>query len=172
MVMRSALDRSCGAGRRSMRLGWDASGQVSFSVIAVVLLVSSAIAGTYIASGQLDQVKEERKMDLIKAMEASLNDLREEVSLMAAQRAQDVMHGWNEFPINETKISEEFSSVVRDYFAHSFPRTSVKYSTEVSNWTGGLFFVERNTADLIPSDETEKETCEVGGEEVEYERLP
>jgi hypothetical protein len=172
MVMKTRATRFDRMGRRTSRQEWDDYGQVSFSVIAVVLLVSSAIAGTYIANDQLGQVREERRLQLVAAMEDALDDIREEVSLCAAQRAQAVMDGWDEYPINETRISEAFADSVREYVAYSFPRSSGKYSTDVANWTGGLYFVERNTLDLVPADSTVKDSCEVDGEEVEYDRLP
>jgi hypothetical protein len=160
------------ASRRRRELGNDSGGQVSFSVIAVALLVSSAIAGTYIANNQLEQAKNERRLEMIDAMETSLADLRVELGLCAASKAQEVMKSWNRYPINETDISEAFSSSMRDYIDSSFPRSSDKFLIEVANWTGGLYFVEQNTLDLIPSDITTNDTLKVSDATVEYQNLP
>jgi hypothetical protein len=172
MVMRKPVSLSYRARARSRVLKSDDLAQVSFSVIAVVLLVSSAIAGTYIAGNQLEKAKAERKLELVGSMEDSIADLREELGLCAASRAQEVMRSWNEFPINETKISAAFSDSMLDYISSSFPRTSSKYTISVDNWTGGLFFIERNTLDLVPSDTTTQDACELDEAVVEYSRLP
>jgi hypothetical protein len=169
--MRKTVSPSGHARVRSGMLKSDDFAQVSFSVIAVVLLVSSAIAGTYIASDQLEKAKAERKLDLISSMEDNIADLREELGLCAASRAQGVMRGWDEFPINETKISGAFSDSMLEYISSSFPRTSSKYTISVENWTGGLFFIERNTLDLVPSDSTTPDACEFDDTVVEYSRL-
>ena len=141
-------------------------------MIAVALLVSSAIAGTYIASNQIENARDERRVDMIRAMESSLADLRSEFGLCAASRAREVMVSWNEFPINETEISDAYESHMLEYIESSFPRKSDKFLVEVANWTGGLYFVEQNTLDLIPSDVVSNDTLEVGGVEVEYQDLP
>jgi hypothetical protein len=172
MAMVKTETRGGRASGRLLRLGIDSRGQVSFSVIAVALLVSSAIAGTYIASNQLEQKKDERRLEMIEAMESSLTDLKVEFGLCAAARAQEIMKAWNEFPINETHISDAFGSSMREYIDSSFPRSSGNFLIEVANWTGGLYFVEQNTLDLIPSDATTSGTLEVSGVEVEYQSLP
>lgn len=157
---------------RLQELGRDSAGQVSFSIIAVVLLVSSAVAGTYIANSQMEKAKQDRRMELLASMEKDLVGVRDELSLCAASRAQSIMKQWDEFPINESKISEAFSTSMQDYVSSSFPRSSAKSRVDIENWTGGLFFVEQNTLDLVPSDAAAKASCAMEDKVVEYERLP
>jgi hypothetical protein len=171
MVMRRAHMGPASAGRKAGSFGSDTRGQVSFSVIAVVLLVSSAVAGTYFAKNQMDEIRSEQKARLLNAMERGLIAVQEELSLCAASRAQSVMNGWDEFPINESRISEAFDSSMREYIIQSFPRTGKDYDLEVTNWTGGLYFVERNTIDLLPSGASSRDSVEIEGQQVAYDRL-
>lgn len=159
-------------GRRVGRLAEDTAGQVSFSVIAVVLLMASAAAGTYIAKQQVDEYEESRRQQLLDAMEKAISDIVAELSLCAVGRAQETLSGWDEFPVNQSAISEAFSEGMLSYISSSFPRRDPRYSSAVSNWTGGLFFVERRTSDIMISDSESPSTLACDGEEMEYRGLP
>ncbi len=171
MVMRRANHRPSSAGSTDGSFRSDTRGQVSFSVIAVVLLVSSAIAGTYIAKNQMDEIRSEQRTRLLDSMERGLIGVQDELSLCAASRAQSIMKGWEEFPINESRISEAFVASMREYILDSFPRMGESFDIDVTNWTGGLYFVERNTLDLSPSDESSRDSLEIEGQQVDYDRL-
>lgn len=153
-------------------MGGDTRAQVSFSVIAVVLLVASAAAGTYLAKRQVDRLEDSRRQQSLDAMEKAISDIVSELSLRAASEAQETVTGWNQFPVNGSAISEAFSDSMRSYISSSFPRTDPRHSSSVSNWTGGLFYIERSTVDLVPPDATREKTLAVDGEEMQYQELP
>ena len=154
------------------RIRGDRNGQVSFAIIAVVLLTASAVTGTYLARQQLDQAKAEQRDRLLVAMDNAINGVVQELGLCGASRAQEVMSNWNSFPVNETAISGAFSDQMTSYISSSFPRTDGKFALDVSNWTGGLFFIEKRTIDLVASDSTKPGTVKVDGAQMEYSKLP
>ncbi|MCU0860433.1 MAG: hypothetical protein MUE55_07615, partial [Thermoplasmata archaeon] len=124
----SMLDLS---GRYS-RLGQDRTGQVSFSVIAVLALMASVAAGAYFAERELDEADAEKRERMVEDMVASISSVLDEVHLCAAARAQSVVSEWDEFPVNETRISEAYSSSVLAYLKAAFPREDSGSYTEVS----------------------------------------
>ena len=153
-------------------LSTDRDGQVSFSVIAVVLLVSSALAGAYLAKSQIEENRQEHREELLKSMEADVAAVVNELSLCAASRAQSTMSNWNDFPINETRISDAFSREMSSYIGSSFPRIRNEVTIEIENWTGGLYFVEQNTLDLLPSDSTSAKSLAFEDQRMDYDDLP
>ncbi|MBN1678540.1 MAG: hypothetical protein JW880_08385, partial [Candidatus Thermoplasmatota archaeon] len=159
---RSAHRRICG----------DTAAQVSFSVIAVVLLLASAAAGTYIAKQQAEEYEESRRQQLLGAMEKAISDIVAELGLCAVARAQEILSGWGEFPVNQTAISTAFSERMLSHISSSFPRRDPRYSSTVSNWTGGLFFIEMSTSDIMMSDSARPDTLTCDGEEMDYQDLP
>ena len=150
----------------------DSLGQVSFSVIAVVLLVATAATGTYLAKIELEQRGAAQREKLLDAMENVIDEAVQELSLAAAARAHDTVAGWDEFPVNESKISAAYSNRVASYISSSFPRIQGRFSIGVSNWTGCLFFLERETVDLVPAGSSGTDRLEVDGSSMEYEKLP
>jgi hypothetical protein len=150
----------------------DRSGQVSFAVIAVVLLTASAITGTYMAKSQLDRAQDERRQKLLNAMEDAAGDVIQELSLCGASKAHETVSSWTRFPVNESDISDAYSDKVSMYIGTSYPRSEGKFTVDVSNWTGGLFFIERKTLDLIPQEANGTEELEIDGIKMDYERLP
>jgi len=135
-------------------------------------LVSSAIAGTYLAKNEMEEHKQERRQELLKSMEGEIANIINELSLCAASRAQSTMSSWKDFPVNETRISDAFHKEMDSYIHASFPRTRDGIITEICNWTGGLYFAEQNTLDLIPSDSTSADRLALDDQEMEYDRLP
>lgn len=149
----------------------DSFAQVSFSVVAVVLLTATAITGAYLAKRELDSAKAERQERLLQEMELEVARVSEELELYAAFCANEAVSDWREFPVNETRISEAFSARMTGHLLDSYPRSANGKSTEVGNWTGGLFLVERTTLDLIPDEATTPTTLEEGGSSMDYDRL-
>ena len=145
---------------------------MSFSVIAVVLLVSSAIAGTYLAKNELEEQRQERRQQQLDSMEDEIGRITDELSLCAASRAHSTMSSWKDFPVNETRISRAFHNEMDSYIVATFPRIHDGITAQVGNWTGGLYFVEQNTLDLIPSDSTSVDKLTIDDQEMEYDRLP
>ena len=161
--------------RRAPRRGTlasDSLGQVSFSIIAVVLLVATAATGTYLAKSELQQRDAEQKEKLLDAMENVIDEAVQELSLAAASRAHDTVSGWDSFPINESEISSAFSAQMSRYISSSFPRAQGKFSVDISNWTGGLFFLERKTLDLVPAGSAGTDKIQIEDESMEYHKLP
>ena len=101
-----------------------------------------------------------------------MSSISNELSLCAAQRAADLVSSWDEFPLNESKISDRFSSRMEEYICGSFPRTQNAFMAEVLNWTGGLFFLEMNTLDVVPSTEATPKVLEIEGNSLDYDELP
>jgi hypothetical protein len=166
-------DKSNGVPTRPRRrLPRDASAQVSFSVIATVLLLSTVAAGGYLAKREMDELSADRHSRLLEEMEASVRDVVLELSLCAAARAQRIVSGWSEFPVNNTEVSSAFSDSMADYIGSSFPRAFSSFEQSVVNWTGGLFFVEMNTVGLATSDERNNSTIELEGASMEYSDVP
>lgn len=154
------------------RLGRDDLGQVSFSVIAVVILLAAGAAGSYMAKRELDEAAVDRRAVLIASMEEAIQDVSQELGLYGAASAREVVSGWSEFPVNESRISESYSSSLQAYVSSAFPRQESGFELQVSNWTGGLFFVERNTLDLVSSDEPEADQVELEGTTMDYAGMP
>lgn len=154
------------------KLGTDDLGQVSFAIVAVVLLIASAAAGTYLAARQMEEAKHERELRLLDDMEKAALDVSLELELLASARAHGIVSEWDEFPVNETRLSDCFVSSVASYIAESFPRSEGSFAVNVTNWTGGLFYLEKNTLDLVPSDVSDGGAIEVEGEDLESEALP
>jgi hypothetical protein len=150
--------------------GKDRGGQVSFAVIAIVLLIASATTGTVLAKREIDENNRMKRERLLDSMEQSLVEVVNELELVGASRAQHVVSEWEDFPVNESRISEAFSASIMDYIAGAFPRTRSGFAIGVSNWSGGLFFVEMKTMDLVMSDETKQSELEMDGQKVAYSR--
>ena len=155
---------------RRRRMYRDSLAQVSFSVIAVVLLTATAVTGAYLAKRELDSARAERQERLLGSMELEVARVSEELALYAAFCANDVVSKWDELPVNESRISEAFSSRMTEHVRTSFPRTADGRETEVRNWTGGLFLIERTTIDLIPDESTTPARIEQGAQSMDYER--
>lgn len=149
----------------------DRAGQVSFSVIAVAILVTSISAGVVYAKRQLDEIGDDRQRELLCAMGEEADAVANELTLCGISRAHSTISAWSEFPINESRISESFSASMADYISKSFPRIRERWTLSVLNWTGGLFFVEMSTEDIVPSDATRRATFECEGSSMEYDRL-
>ena len=160
------------ARRHSHGLRSDRRGQVSFSVIATVLLLSTVAAGAYVAKREMDEASERNRTKLLESMAAAVDEVALEISLAAAARAHDIVSGWSAFPVNGTEISEAFSDSVGAYVSSAFPRLEYGFDIEVSNWAGGLFFSEMNTVDLLSSDATSQESIELDGESMTFDELP
>ncbi|OGS44439.1 MAG: hypothetical protein A3K76_03495 [Euryarchaeota archaeon RBG_13_57_23] len=154
---------------RRTRMSRDSFAQVSFSVIAVVLLTATAVTGAYLAKRELDSAKADRQERLLKSMGLEAERVSEELELYAAFRANEVVSKWEEFPVNESRISEAFSSRMKEHVRTNFPRVADAWDTEVRNWTGGLFLIERTTIDLIPDESTTPARIEEGTQSMEYE---
>lgn len=150
----------------------DRRGQVSFAVIAVVLLVASATTGAVLAKRELDENRRMARERLLDSMERALDEVVNELELVGASRARDIVTGWEDFPVNETRISEAFSSCVEDYVDAAFPRATSGFMVGVLNWTGGLFFVEMKTLDLVMSEETRQSELSVDGDKMTYRQFP
>ena len=168
-------DRTEVSGNRRRALGsrrWGDSAQVSFAVIAVVLLTASALTGTYIAKKELDEAKAERRERLLDAMDDAIHRVVTEMGLYGAAKALEIVSGWESFPVNESAISESYSVRVESYLLGSYPRSEGRFTVEVSNWTGGLFFVEKHTLDLVPSEALEGRTLSTDSSSMEYADLP
>ena len=172
MALSKGLKES-GAGRRPRRrLGRDRAAQVSFSVIATVLLLSTVVAGAYLAKREIDDLSAARRDRLLEEMEAAVADIVLELSLCAAARAQRIVSSWDSFPVNNTEVSDRFSESMDEYVRSSFPRQSATFEHRVCNWTGGLFFIEMNTLDLDSSDACSTSSIELEGTQMEYDEIP
>ncbi len=154
------------------RLAIDERAQVSFSVVAVAVLLLASASGIYLAKKEIDEAEDARRDRVLALMESSIEDVRIEISLLACAEAYGVVSRWEEFPVNETRISLEFSSAVESYIDGSFPREQNGFSLSASNWSGGLFFVEKQTMDVVPPEEPRPASIELDGTEMEYERMP
>ncbi len=159
-------------GSRTRRMSRDTAGQVSFAVIAVALLTATAVTGAYIAKAELDKAKAEKRERLLSAMEQTIDEVVQELGVCAAGRAQDLVTSWEEYPVNESRISDAFSARMEEYLNSSFPRTEGDFSVRVTNWTGGLFYVERKTVDLMPSENGSVKELRSDESEMEYSELP
>lgn len=154
------------------RLVGDERAQVSFSVVAVVVLFLASASGVYFTKKEMEKADDAKRDRMIALMESSIEDVRLEVSLFACAEAYGIVSHWDEFPVNETRISSEFSSAVEVYMDDTFPREQNGFSLSVSNWSGGLFFVEKQTMDVVSSEEPEAASIELDGTEMEYESMP
>jgi len=172
MVMAGRTPRLEIRSSRQRYLGRDRTGQVSFAMVAVVLMVATAVTGTYLAKQELDKAEEQKREKILDAMEKAIEDVAQELSLCAASRAQALVSTWTEYPVNESKLSDEFSREMASYIASSFPRIDGAFTLSVENWTGGLFFIERKTLDLVPVENTTKAELEIDGSTMEYASLP
>ncbi len=150
----------------------DSSGQVSFAVVAVVLLVASSLTGTYLAKRQLDEMDEVERKESMDAMERAIVKVSQELSLLGASQAQNIMSEWDSFPVNETEISAAFDDCMFERISALYPRDDGRFSLEVTNWSGGLFFVEQKTLDLVPSDQTETASLAIDGAAMDVPELP
>ncbi len=170
-VSRTALRGSIGAGPLG-RITRDERAQVSFSVVAVAVLLLAAAAGSYFAKKELDEADDARRERMIELMSTSADEVRTEVGLVAASEAYALVSGWDEYPVNETRLSAEYAAAVRAYLIDTFPRTQSGLTTSVSNWSGALHLLEKQTSDISPPDEPEPAQMELDGTEMEYESLP
>ena len=136
------------------------------------MLTATAVTGAYLAKRELDSAEIEKQERLLAAMEIEVARVTEELGLYAACAANDVVSNWESFPVNETLISDAFSTRMSDHLRNSYPRSARGQQTEVDNWTGGLFLIERTTFDLIPDEATTPMTIAGEGCSMEYDRLP
>lgn len=137
----------------------------------MAILMTSAVAGIFYAKNQLREMEDERKRSLMDAMSREVDAVADELGLCAVSKAHGTLSTWDEFPINESLISERFSASMGSYISHSFPRAKEKWTVIVLNWTGGLFFVERSTSDIVPSDSTVPAKYESDGSSMQYDQL-
>lgn len=157
-------------GRKRFRK--DSGAQVSFAVIAVAILVASSMAGAYLAKQEMNEADAKKRQKLLEAMESEVLDVARELELSGASRAQRLVSGWESFPVNETEISVAFSIQMSEYINSSYPRIEDRFSLEVTNWTGGLFYIEQKTMDLVPADSARQTELEVDGAKMTYDKLP
>ena len=169
--MRSKVDGILRPRSTNGGIAADSAAQVSFSVVAVVLLLSTVAAGTYMAKREVDSMAEDRRDERLLAMEAAIAETTMELTLCAADRAQRIVSGWDSFPVNHSEVSDEFSESMSRYIDTGFPRASDGFDIAVGNWSGGLYFVEMRTMDIVPSDGTTESTLEVDGESMAYDDL-
>ncbi len=154
------------------RLVADRSAQVSFAVIAVVILVASGMTGAYMAKKEMDERQDKKDEEMIGSMDAAIVGVEQELSLCAAARAYAVVSSWSEFPVNESEISASFDESMRLYIRLSFPRVDGKFTIRLVNWTGGLYFIEKRTMDLVQSDQTTPAELDLNETRLQYDRLP
>ena len=169
-VFRAMLRGSVGASPLE-RLVADDRAQVSFSVVAVAVMMMAAASGAYFAKKEIDEAEDARRDRLLALMESSAEDVMLELSLLGAAEAHGLVSGWTEYPVNETRLSSSYSSAVKAYIDSTFPRTQNGFSLSVSNWSGALFFVEKQTMDIVPPEEPVADSIELDGAEMGYERL-
>ena len=150
----------------------DSHAQVSFSVIAVVLLIASAASGTYLAKREFDRAESERDARLMEEMVSAASEVELELSLMAASRAQRTVSEWSSFPVNESAISGEFEKAFAEYVDSAFPRSRNGFSEQVLDGAVGLYLVEKRTMDLVASDDTKRSSLQVGNVTLECDELP
>ena len=150
----------------------DSSAQVSFAVVAVVLLVASSLTGTYLAKRQLDEMDEKERTELMDAMGEAIRRVSQELSLLGASKAQAVVSEWDSYPVNGSEISSAFDERMLESISAIYPRDDGRFSLEVANWSGGLFFVEQKTQDLLPSDDKEATSLSIDGAMMEVPELP
>ena len=150
----------------------DDRAQVSFSILAAMLLLSTVATGAYFAKREMDEASARDRTRLLESMASAADEITMELSLVAAARAHEVVSGWEEYPVNSSEISAEFSRTVGEYIASAFPRQEPWFEVGVSNWTGALLFAEMNTMDLAPSDATSTESIALDGENMTYDQLP
>lgn len=155
---------------RPRRLSADRTGQVSFAVIAVVILTATAVTGSYMAMKELDRTRDERRQGMLDAMDQAAAGVAQELSLRGASSAHQVVAGWDEFPVNESRITDAYSNAMSDYISVRFPRTDERFEIVVDNWTGGLFMVEKKTIDIVPSDAASPANITVDGASMDYEK--
>jgi len=150
----------------------DRSGQVSFAVVAIVLLVASGLTGTYLAKQQLDELEAEKQAKLLDAMEHAIKKVVQELSLLAATEAQKTVSGWDSFPVNETEISDFFSDQMAEHIRSTYPRDDGRFRLDLANWSGGLFFIEQKTLDLVPSNSSAAASLDIEGSKMDFSKLP
>jgi len=149
----------------------DRRAQVSFSVIATVLLLSTVAAGAYFAKRELDEVSARKRAALLESMASAVDEVTLELSLAAAARAQRIVSGWSLFPVNGTDISDAFADSVGAYISSAFPRQEFGFDIAVGNWTGALFFSEMNSVDLMSTEATSQKELALDGEIMTYDEL-
>jgi hypothetical protein len=150
----------------------DRSGQVSFAVVAIVLLVASSLTGTYLAKRQMDEMDAGKHAKLLDAMEYAIKKAVQELSLLAATEAQKTVSGWDSFPVNETEISCSFSDRMAEHIRAAYPRDDGRFKLDLANWSGGLFFIEQKTFDLVPSNSSAAASLDVEGSKMDFSKLP
>lgn len=141
-------------------------------MIAVVILLASAAAGTYVAKREWDAQEAEKDRLLVSQMERAVDDVIRELELCGSSRAQEIVSHWSKTPINQTEISDRYFRAVLQYVTTSFPRVKDGYTIEVANWSGGLFFMDKKTVDLVPSNATSKTELSMDGQDAVLEEPP
>ncbi|HEX9908711.1 MAG TPA: lamin tail domain-containing protein [Thermoplasmata archaeon] len=150
----------------------DKRGQASFAIVSVIILIATTAAATYLARNQLRESEERKHLELLAEMENAISEVSRELSLCSAGRAQTLVSTWSEYPLNESKLSDSFSGALQEYIDSSFPRTWDAFEIEVANWSGGLFYIEYSTIDLVPNSKGGVAELEADGSRMEYEQLP
>ena len=162
----------CGKYRFVSSKAWDNSAQVSFAVIAVVLLTASALTGAYVAKREMDQAAAQKRERLLDTMDDAIQRVVQEIGLYGASKAQETVGSWDSFPVNESAVSTAYSEKVRAHISCSFPRIEGGLTVETTNWTGGLFYIEKHTLDLVPSDEGRASVLRSDGSSMEFAAMP
>lgn len=170
MALSSCDHDLVGTARR--RLRDDRSAQVSFSIIATVLLLSTVATGAYVAKRHMDDLSAERDERIMMEMDASVAEVVMELSLCAAARANRIVSDWGSFPVNHSELSDAFTVAMEEYIGSAFPRSSSAFEQSVGNWTGGLFLVDMSTHELETPESTERSTVEMEGVAMEYDDTP
>ena len=131
-------------------------------------MTATAVTGAYMAKRELDSARAARQERTLLSMELEIGRIVEELEIYAAFCANSVVSKWEEFPVNESRVSEAFSSRMMSHLQSCFPRTDDGWRAYVGNWTGGLFLIERATTDLVPDETTKTATLEEGAASMEY----
>ncbi len=109
---------------------------------------------------------------MIRSMDAAISEVNTELGLFASTKANELLSSWDEYPVNESLISEEYSRMVEAYILDSFPRDRSAFRIDVHNWSGSLFFAEKRTLDLLSADDGKSAEVTIDGQSMEYEALP
>ncbi len=141
-------------------------------MIATVLLLSTVAAGAYLAKRELDELAAASREKLLSEMAASVDEVVLEISLAGTAKAHSVVSGWDVFPVNDSAVSTEYSRIMASYLHSGFPRSQSGFTIDITGWTGGLFFSEMSTVDLVPSDETERTELVIDDTSAYIDELP
>lgn len=143
----------------------DASGRVPFALVAVLLLMSSALGAVY--SAQLAREEGERRAHeaQLAALGRIADQVRGEVLAQALYIAIGAIAQGTDGYVNESRVAEVFRAGLADYLARAFPRTVRGITVEVTEAPLDVRLLERQMVDIAPSNRTVRETVE--GVEIE-----